>query len=124
MTHESNGKWNLMFFQGNIDSAKIAGVVCNDNQELYIALNDGRIIRYFNNKLPLFGIISDHPNSINYSGSLWVSSMDSLYLKEKNSFITIPFKSRDRILGAFPDKDNKNIYVFTASGLRILNKQK
>ena len=48
----------------------------------------------------------------------------SLYLKEKNTFIAIPFKSRDRILGAFPDNENKNIYVFTASGLRILNKQK
>ena len=123
MTHESNGKWNLMFFQGNIDSAKIADVVCIDNKELYIALNDGRIFRFLDNKLPLSGIISDHPNSINYSGNLWVSSMDSLYLKDKNSFTAIPFKSRDRILGAFPDKENKNIYVFTASGLRIINKQ-
>jgi hypothetical protein len=123
MTHESNGKWNLMFFQGNIDSAKIADVVCIDNKELYIALNDGRIFRFLDNKLPLSGIISDHPNSINYSGNLWVSSMDSLYLKDKNSFTAIPFKSRDRILGAFPDKENKNIFVFTASGLRIINKQ-
>ena len=123
MTHESNGKWNLMFFQGNIDSARIADVVCIDNKELYIALNDGRIFRFLDNKLPLSGIISDHPNSINYSGNLWVSSMDSLYLKDKNSFTAIPFKSRDRILGAFPDKENKNIYVFTASGLRIINKQ-
>ena len=123
MTHESNGKWNLMFFQGNIDSARIADVVCIDNKELYIALNDGRIFRFLDNKLPLSGIISDHPNSINYSGNLWVSSMDSLYIKDKNSFTAIPFKSRDRILGAFPDKENKNIYVFTASGLRIINKQ-
>ncbi len=124
MTHESNGKWNLMFFQGNIDSARIADVVSLNNQELYIALNDGRIFRYSDNKLPLTGIISDHPNSINYSGDLWVSSMDSLYFKDKNSFTAIPFKSRDKILGAFPDKENKNIYVFTASGLRIINKQK
>ena len=113
-----------MFFQGNIDSARIADVVSINNQELYIALNDGRIFRYSDNKLPLTGIISDHPNSINYSGDLWVSSMDSLYFKDKNSFTAIPFKSRDKILGAFPDKENKNIYVFTASGLRIINKQK
>ena len=123
MTHESNGKWNLLFYQGNIDSARIADVVSINNQELYIALNDGRIFRYSENKLMLSGIISDHPNSINYSGSLWVSSIDSLYLKDKNTFTAIPFKSRDRILGAFPDKENKNIYVFTASGLRIINKQ-
>ena len=124
MTHEANGKWNLLFFQGNIDSARIADVVTINNQELYIALNDGRIFRYSDNKLPLTGIISDHPNSINYSGNLWVSSMDSLYLKDKNSFTAIPFKSRDKILGAFPDKESKNIYVFTASGLRIINNQK
>ena len=124
MTHESNGKWNLMFFQGNIDSARIADVINLNQKVLYIALNDGRIFEYYNNRLPLSGIVADHPNSINYSGNLWVASMDSLYLKEKNTFIAIPFKSRDRILGAFPDKENKNIYVFTASGLRILNKQK
>ncbi len=122
MAHESDGKWNLMFFQGNIDSARIADV-CNFNSKtLFIAINDGRIFEYSRNKLPLLGIVPDHPLSINYSDNLWVSSVDSLYLKENNSFNSIPFKSNDKILGVFTDKKDKKIYVFTASGLRVLTR--
>ncbi len=120
MTHETDGKWNLMFFQGNIDSAKIADVCDFDNKTLYIALNDGRIFEYSKGKLPLSGIIPDHPKSIKRSDNLWISSSDSLYIKDNNRFMAIPFKSGEKILGAFSDNENKNIFVFTASGLRIL----
>ena len=122
MAHESDGKWNLMFFQGNIDSARIADV-CNFNDKvIYIAINDGRIFEYSRNKLPLLGIVPDHPYSINHSENLWVSSIDSLYLKNNNSFNSIPFKSNDKILGVFSDQKDKKIFVFTASGLRVLTK--
>lgn len=123
LSHESNGKWNLMLFKGNIDSAKIAGLINLDNKKLYIALNDGRIFEYSKDNLPLIGIVRDHPVSITYfDNCFWVASMDSLYFKEKNVFKAIPFKSSDRILGAYLDQGNKKIFVFTASGLRILNK--
>lgn len=122
MIHESNGKWNLMFFRGNIDSAKVADVCNYENKTLYIALNDGRIFEYSDNKLPLSGIVPDYPISINYSDKLWVSSSDSLYIKENDMFTPIAFKSNNRILGAFTSKENNNIYIFTASGLRILTK--
>ena len=122
MTQESNGQWNLMLYQGNIDSAKVADVSTLENRVLYIALNDGRIFEYSRGKLLLSGIVPDHPISIKRSDNLWISSADSLYLKENNSFVSIPFKSSDKILGAFTDKENKNILVFTASGLRILTK--
>ncbi|MBP5468651.1 MAG: hypothetical protein J6Z11_05350, partial [Candidatus Riflebacteria bacterium] len=122
MVYESSGKWNLKFFQGNIDSARISDIISLDNKILYMALNDGRIFEYSNNKLILSGIIPDHPISIKYSENLWISSADSIYLKEGNSFAPATFKSGDRILGAFTDKISKNILVFTASGLRILTR--
>ena len=97
--------------------------VCNfENNLLYIALNDGRIFEYTKNKLPLSGIVPDYPIAINYSENLWVSSVDSLYLKENNVFTPMPFKSNNRILGAFTDAESKNLFIFTASGLRILPK--
>lgn len=123
MTHESNGKWNLTFFQGNIDSARIADVNSPENKILYIAINDGRIFEFSKGKMLLFGIVPDHPITINHSGILWVSSKDSLFYKENNSFIAAPFKSSDRILGAFLEPTSESIYVFTSSGLRVLAKE-
>ena len=122
MVYESNGKWNLKIFQGIIDTARISDIINLENKILYIALNDGRFFEYSNNKLLLSGIIPDHPISIKYSENLWVSSADSIYIKEGNSFAPVTFKSGDRILGAFTDKNSKNILVFTASGLRILTR--
>ncbi len=124
MAHEADGKWNLMFYRGNTDSAKIVDVCNFENKSLYIALNDGRIFEYSKNKLPLTGIVPDYPISINYSeNNLWVSSIDSLYLKENNVFTPLSFKSNNRILGVFTDSESKNLLVFTASGLRVLPKQ-
>lgn len=120
MIHESERQWNLVFFKGNIDAAKIAAVEPGDHDNLFIALNDGRIFEFKNEKLDFIGVITDQPVSMNFSGLLWIATRETLFFLENNSFVPTPFRSSDRILGAFPVADSKSILVFTGSGVKTL----
>lgn len=120
MIHESERKWNLVFFKGSIDLVRVAAVEPGNDQNLFIALTDGRIFEFKNEKLETIGVISDQPLSMNYSGLLWVATRETLYFFEKNSFIPAPFKASDNILGAFPVADEKSVLVFTGSGVKSM----
>lgn len=120
MLHESERQWNLVFFKGSIDTARIAAVEPGDADNLYIALNDGRIFEYKNEKLDSIGVLSDQPVALNFSGFLWVAAREALFFLENNSFVPMPFHANDRILGAFPVADNKSILVFTGSGVKSI----
>ncbi len=120
MIHESERKWNLVFFKGSIDLVHVAAVEPGNEQNLFIALTDGRIFEFKNEKLETVGIITDQPLSMNYSGFLWVATRETLYFFEKNSFVPAPFKSNDNILGAFPVADEKSVLVFTGSGVKTM----
>lgn len=115
--------WQLQGFNGNSDTSKIADVKLVSGNTLYIALNDGRIFEYSNGKPTFLGIVPDYPTSIIKSDQLLVTSKDSVFFKENNGFFAESFKSEDPIIGAYSEEKNKVIYVFTSSGLRILNKK-
>lgn len=115
--------WQLQNFNGNTDTAKISDVKLIPGNILYIALNDGRIYEYSNGKPTFLGIVPDYPTSIEKSDKLLVTSKDSVFYKDNNSFFAESFKSDEPIIGAYSDERNKVIYVFTSSGLRILNKK-
>ncbi len=102
MLHESENQWNLVFFKGRLDNLRVVAVEPGNNNNLYIALNDGRVFEYNSEKLDFTGVIDDQPVTLNYDGCLWVAGRDSLYFLENKSFITTPFHTRD--LALLPDK--------------------
>lgn len=120
---QSEINWQLQSFNGNSDTAKISDVKLVSGDILYIALNDGRIFEYSNGKPTFMGIVPDYPTSIVKSDKLLITSKSSVFFKENNSFFAESFKSEDPIIGAYSEEKNKVIYVFTSSGLRILNKK-
>ncbi|HNX76568.1 MAG TPA: hypothetical protein PLM07_15680 [Candidatus Rifleibacterium sp.] len=120
MIHESERKWNLVFFKGSIDLVRVAAVEAGSDQNLFVALTDGRIFEFKNEKLETIGVISDQPVAMNFSGLLWVATRESLYFLEKNNFVPAPFKATDNILGAFPVADEKAVLVFTGSGVKSM----
>lgn len=120
LLHESGRQWNLIFFKGSIDSAKVVAVTPGKLDNLYVALNDGRIFEFVAEKLEFTGVISDQPVALNFDGFLWVAGRESLYFLEKNNFVPAPFRTADRILGAFPVADSKSIMVFTGAGVNLI----
>lgn len=120
MMHESERQWNLVFFKGSIDLARVAAVEPGNANNLFIALSDGRIFEFKNDKLEFVGVISDQPIAMNFSGLLWIATREALFFLENNSFIPTPFKPADNILGAFPVADAKSILVFTGSGVKSM----
>ncbi len=120
MIHEAERQWNLVFFKGNVDTAHIAAVEQGEQQNLYIALGDGRIFEFKNDRLEFIGVISDQPIAMNFSGLLWVATRESLFFLENDSFVPTPFRGTDRIIGAFPGSDNKSVLVFTGSGVEAM----
>ncbi len=120
MIHESERQWNLVFFKGSIEAAKIAAVEPGDSENLFIALSDGRIFEFKNEKLEFIGVISDQPTSLNFSGLLWVATRESLFFLENRNFVPTPFRATDRILGAFPVAGDKSVLVFTGSGVKSI----
>lgn len=117
MVQETDGQWSLNIYEGNVDSIKVADAVSNGNKQLFIALNDGRIFEFVNSKLYFAGIVPDTPVSMNFSSTIWIAGRKSLFFKNKTNFMTVPFRSSDKILGAFPESNNA-ICVFTTAGLK------
>lgn len=120
MVHESDRQWNLVFFKGRIDNTSIAAVERGEDDNLFIALEDGRIFEFKADKLEFVGVISDQPVALNYAGCLWVAGKDSLSFLENKSFIPAPFHGKARVLGAFPSSDNQSIMVFTDFGVEVI----
>lgn len=119
MIHDNSGKWNLMFFQGNINTTKVVDVKRQDKM-LYIALNNGRIFRFANDQIAQFGMISDYPTSISLSDNIWVAGKESLYFKDKSNFVATSYKNTDKILGTFQVPSKKMVLIFTTAGLNII----
>lgn len=121
MLHEKGDQWNLVFFKGRLDNLSVIAAEPGGNNNLYIALNDGRIFEYTDGKLDFTGVIDDQPVALNYEGCLWVAGRDSLYFLENKSFITTPFHSKDLILGAFPQLEDNSLLVFTDTGVNLIS---
>lgn len=120
LVQENDKQWNLVFFKGRIEGGRVAAATMGIDASLFIALNDGRIFKFFESKLEFVGTINDQPVSMNYAGFLWVAGSDSLFFLEKNNLIAAPFHARDRILGAYPVADSNSIMVFTGSGIKVI----
>ena len=124
MVHESERQWNLVFFKGRIDNLKVVAAEPGIDNNLYIAINDGRIFEFKSEKLEFTGVINDQPVALNFAGYLWVAGRDSLYFLENKSFVATPFHTNDQILGAFPQLDSDSLLVFTDSGVnRVAGRQ-
>ncbi|GAB4277007.1 MAG: hypothetical protein Kow0029_19420 [Candidatus Rifleibacteriota bacterium] len=120
LVQESDKQWNLVFFKGRFEGTKVTASTASIDNSLYIAINDGRIFQFISGQLNFVGTINDQPVAMNYAGCLWVAGRDSLYFLEKNNFITAPFHTRDRVLGAYPVADSKSVLVFTGSGVKLI----
>jgi hypothetical protein len=120
MLHEQDRQWNLVFFKGRIDNTRIAAVERGPDDNLYIALEDGRIFEFRGDRLDFLGVISDRPVALNFAGCLWVAGQESLFFLENRNFVAAPFHTSDRILGAFPLADSRSIMVFTDYGVKMI----
>lgn len=120
MVHESDRQWNLIFFKGRIDNTRIAAVERGPDENLFIALEDGRIFEFKADKLEFVGVISDQPVALNYDGCLWVAGKESLFFLENKNFVSAPFHTTDKILGAFPSLDKDSVMVFTDFGVNVI----
>lgn len=120
MLHETEKQWNLIFFRGRIENSEVVAVHKSPDNNLYIALNDGRVFVYRNEALELLGAINELPVSINFDGFLWVAGQETLFFFENGEFVAAPFRTREKILGAFSEPDLESIYVFTDSGLNSI----
>ena len=120
LLQESLAQWNLNFFKGRIENSKIAAVAKGDDENIYIALSDGRIYEYKSEKLKILGTINEQPVSVNYAGCLWVAGHSSLFFHEDTRFVTAPFHTNELVLGAYPNIDSNSVLVFTDTGLRTI----
>lgn len=120
MLHETEKQWNLIFFRGRIESSEVVAVHKSPDNNLYLALNDGRVFVYRNEVLELLGAINELPASINFDGFLWVAGQETLFFLENGEFVAAPFRTREKILGAFSEPAQESIYVFTDSGLNSI----
>lgn len=124
MLHDSENQWNLVFFKGRIDNLKVVAAEPGIDNNLYVAINDGRIFEFKSEKLDFTGVVDDQPVALNFDGYLWVAGRDSLYFLENKSFVSTPFHSKDLILGAFPQLDNNSLLIFTDAGVnRVTGRQ-
>lgn len=121
LTYSQGKAWNLMYFKGSTENAKVASSVQGNSSNLYTALSDGRIFEYKNEKLEFLGVITDQPVAMNFSALLWVAGKEGLFFLENNGFVQTPLRTEDKIVGAFPTKNNTSILVFTGSGVKILS---
>jgi hypothetical protein len=120
MVHEEERQWNLVFFKGRIDNTSVADAAQGKNGNLFIALEDGRIFEFVNDKLDFIGVVSDQPVAMNFDHFLWVAGRESLFFLENKNFFPAPFHTSDRILGAFPQPENNSILVFTDQGVKLI----
>ncbi len=120
MVHESEKQWNLIFFKGRIDNAKVSAVERGVEENLFIALDDGRVFEFKDDRLDFLGVVNDQPVALNFDGYLWVAGRDSLFFLENKNFVSAPFHTSDRILGAFPQPDSNSILVFTDFGVKLI----
>jgi len=120
MVHESEKQWNLIFFKGRIDNARVAAVERGVEDNLFIALDDGRVFEFKEDRLDFLGVVNDRPVALNFDGYLWVAGRDSLFFLENKSFVPAPFHTSDRILGAFPQPEKNSILVFTDFGVKLI----
>lgn len=120
MVHESEKQWNLIFFKGRIDNARVAAVERGIENNLFIALDDGRVFEFKENRLEFLGLVNDQPVALNFDGYLWVAGRDSLFFLENKNFVPAPFHTSDRILGAFPQPEKNSILVFTDYGVKLI----
>jgi hypothetical protein len=124
MVHDTENQWNLVFFKGRIDNVKVVAAEPGTDNNLYIAINDGRIFEFKSEKLDFTGVVDDQPVALNFAGCLWVAGRDSLYFLENKSFVATPFHTKDLILGAFPQIDKNSLLVFTDAGVnRVTGRQ-
>lgn len=121
LTYTAGDSWNLVYFKGSTENARIAATEPGAAANLYVALSDGRVFEYRNDELSFVGVVTDQPVAMNYSSFLWIAGKESLFFLENNSFVQTPLHTDDRIIAAFPTEDNASILVFTGSGVKILS---
>jgi hypothetical protein len=121
LTYAAGESWNLVYFKGSTENARIAATEPGVAANLYVALSDGRVFEYKNDELNFVGVVTDQPVAMNYSSFLWIAGKESLFFLENNSFVQTPLHGDDKIIAAFPTEDNASILVFTGSGVKILS---
>lgn len=120
LVQESDKQWNLVFFKGRFDEARVTSTTMGADNSLYVGTNSGRIFRFAAGQLEFVGTINDQPVAMNYAGCLWVAGNDSLYFLEKSNLIAAPFHTKENVLGAYPVPDSESVMVFTGAGIKVI----